>query len=556
MIAPGFQASIRAITRGLVLGAALIACSPIISPWAAASPTVDAATSGIVMIELSSARPLIAAGKTLDREKLRAFYAGRDYRLAWDNAAPGLGRKAAVVYNVLASADAEGLDPADYHTREIARFADASTQKARIVRDFLITDGVLRYAADVSTGKLAPGQTDERTAPAQGMDWSLYLAAATLLPAETLADMLAALPPTTQEYRALTQRLADLRQMRDSGVTWAALPDGPTVHPGVHDPAVPALRDRLVAEGRIASPPHAAKLMTGDLYDAGLSAAVALFQGQHGIKPDGVIGKDTRAALDVPLDARIQQVIANMERERWIDIPTTGRMVEVNLAAYALKVYQDGDQILTMPVVVGTPENQTPIISSRITTVVLNPNWTLPPNVIKEMLPRIHTDETYLAGKGIGRFETDGHVRLVQPPGPSNPLGHYKFIMPNDQDIYLHDSPDAAKFHYTLRAYSHGCVRLGEPAQLAALLLDDRVASLPASLAELTATWETRHIALSKPVPVSLVYRTAWLDKNGQLVLGNDDYGRDPKLFKAMTKPRSGQPSRRVAVKISPASVL
>jgi murein L,D-transpeptidase YcbB/YkuD len=553
MIAVVFQRSLRITLTGLVLLCVASAVGWATPDSASAGLIVGHARSGstksVVMIRLMSAAPLTLGGKALDKDSLRVFYARRDYALAWDRGegdpdGAGLAPKAAAVYAVLAAADTEGLEPANYHVGDIARLADASTEADRIDRDFLITDGVLRYAADVSGGRLSPGQTDERPLPAQGLDCALYMASATRLAPTELADMLRALPPSTAEYAALRDRLAELRLKMDAG-GWAPLPDGPTIHPGARDPAVPFLRARLVAEERVGpAPPRPAN---ADLYDSGLSAAVAAFQAQHGIKPDGAIGKDTRAALDVSLDARVRQVVVNMERARWTDIPITGRMVEVNLAAYSLKVYQDGQPILVMPVVVGTPENQTPIISSRITTVVLNPNWTLPPNVIKEMLPRIHADQAYLAGKGIGRFESDGRVRLVQPPGPTNPLGHYKFVMPNDQDIYLHDSPDAGKFHYTLRAYSHGCVRLGNPAELATLLLDDRVASLPASLADLTQTWETRHIPLSKPVPVSLVYRTAWLDKNGQLVLGEDGYGRDQRLWKALHKARPGQPGKKLA---------
>jgi len=287
-----------------------------------------------------------------------------------------------------------------------------------------------------------------------------------------------------------------------------------------------------------------------------LAAAVSGFQAQHGIKPDGVLGKDTRAALDTSVDDRVHQVIANMERARWgDDIPRLGRVVQVNLAQYALTVYQDGGPILNMPVVVGSSDNPTPIISSRITTVVLNPNWTLPPNVIKEILPRIHADSGYLAGRGIARIEEDGKVRLVQPPGPTNPLGHYKFVMPNDKDIYLHDSPDVVKFRFARRAYSHGCVRLQKASALAALLLDDRIATLPDSLDDLVQNGTTRHIALSKPVPVTLVYRTAWLDPEGRLVLGLDTYGRDQRLWKALHKPRNS-PTKRLAGAVSHGQIL
>ncbi len=539
----------------MAFGAAIL-----ISFWSGQAQAAPDSASAVIMIRLLGPGPVVAGGQTLDKDALRGFYAARGYAPAWsgpdgNGEDSGLELKALAVYRALASADTEGLEPADYHVREIAALADASAEPARVDRDLLITDGLLRYASDVSTGRLSPQQTDERTSPRLGLDIPRYMASAALLSPDAFAALLTTLPPSTPEYRALGDMLASLRSLVEAG-GWQPLPDGPTIHPGAHDPVIPALRLRLLAEHRIASPTRPIAAANTDLYDKQLVAAVSLFQAQHGIKPDGVIGKDTRAALDVPAEARMQQAVVNMERQRWIDIPDIGRAVEVNLAAYSLKVYQDGQPIMTMPVVVGTADNQTPILSTQITTVVLNPNWTLPPKVIKEILPQIRADSDYLSGRGIARHESDGHVRLIQPPGPTNPLGHYKFVMPNDQDIYLHDTPDAAKFRYALRAYSHGCIRLGKAADLAALLLDDRLANLPESLETLTETWETHHIALSRPVPVSLVYRTAWLDSNGHLVLGEDSYGRDARLWKAMHKSRSVNTAKHGPDRVAVGGVL
>jgi murein L,D-transpeptidase YcbB/YkuD len=501
-------------------------------------------TGAIVMARVIARGPLMAEGVMLDKDALAEFYAARDYAPAWSDAPSsndetiGLDAKAVAIFDTLSAAETEGLEPADYHVREIAALGSAQTDVARANRDLLITDGLIRYATDVSAGRLTPQQTDERTSPREGLDVPRYLASAALLDPEAFAALLETLPPSTPEYRALDQMLASIRPLVEAG-GWQPLPEGPTIHPGVHDAAVPALRLRLIAEHRIAPPAKPIPAANADLYDKDLAAAVAAFQAQHGIKPDGAIGKDTRAALDVPADVRLRQIVVNLERARWVDVPASGRMVEVNLAGYSLTVYQDGQPILAMPVVVGSADNQTPILNTRITTVVVNPNWTLPPKVIKEILPRIQADVDYLPDRGIARHESDGHVRLTQPPGPSNPLGHYKFVMPNDQDIYLHDSPDSAKFRYALRAYSHGCIRLGKPADLAALLLDDRVASLHTSLADMADTWQTHYVALSKPVPVTLVYRTAWLDANGRLVLGDDAYGRDARLWRALQKSHS-----------------
>jgi len=495
--------------------------------------------ASLAMLRLAAPGDVLVAGQLLDKQALRTFYSRRRDTLAWDESQQGLGDRASVVFTVLSNADTEGLEPTDYHVREIAELANAGNDAERLDRDLLLTDGLIRYATDVAGGKLTSHQTDERFVDRQSQGLPEYLASASWLDGGELKSFLDGLPPANPEYSALKRMLSQLRLLNESG-GWEALPDGQTIRPGAHDPAVPALRQRLIEEWRISATTPVRKGRE-DLYDPLLTAAIASFQAQHGIKPDGVIGKDTRAALDLPVEDRVRQIVVNMERARWMpDIPLAGRSVVVNLAAYSLNVYQDGNSVLTMPVVVGSPENQTPMIASNITTVVLNPNWTLPPKVIKEMLPRIHEDSDYLATKGIAREAMeDGRIRLVQPPGPTNPLGHYKFVMPNDQDIYLHDSPDVAKFRYALRAYSHGCIRLGNPAALAALLLDDRIASLPDGLDALVQKGETRHIALSKPVPVALVYRTAWLDRDGRLVMGQDSYGRDARLWRALQKARA-----------------
>jgi murein L,D-transpeptidase YcbB/YkuD len=507
----------------------------------------------LAMIRLEAPGELVVAGQPLDKDMLHAFYGYRRYTLAWDGPEPGLSSRAAAVYATLAAAAREGLEPADYHVREITALANAASDVDRLNRDLLITDGLIHYASDVAAGRLTSRQTDERYDDHQNLGLPQYLAAAVTLAPADLPQFLSNLVPQSPQYLAVRAMLANARRYADAG-GWNPLPDGPSLHPGTHDPIVPLLRQRLMAEGWLQANSKPARKGNEDLFDQTLSGAVAAFQAGHAIKPDGVIGKDTRAALNESAEFRVQQLAANLERLRWGEVPAQGRAVEVNLASYSLKVYQDGTPILTMPVVVGTRENPTPMITSSITTVVLNPNWTLPPNVIREMLPRIREDDEYLASRGIAREVLDGHVRLVQPPGPTNPLGHYKFIMPNDKDIYLHDSPDVAKFRYALRAYSHGCIRLSNAAALAALLLDDRIATLPdGGLDSLVQKGETRHIALSKPVPVSLVYRTAWLDGEGRLVIGEDGYGRDVRLWKALHKAKP-QPNRKIVERTASAS--
>jgi murein L,D-transpeptidase YcbB/YkuD len=509
--------------------------------------------ASLAMIQLEAPGDLVVAGQPLDKDMLHAFYVYRHYALAWDGPEPGLSSRAAAVYATLASATREGLEPADYHVGEISALANATSDVDRLNRDLLITDGLIHYASDVTAGRLTSRQTDERYDDHPGLGLPQYLAAAATLAPVDLPPFLSNLSPQSPQYLAVKAMLANARRYADAG-GWNQLPDGPSLRPGMRDPIVPLLRQRLLAEGWLLANSKRAGRGNDDLYDQTLSSAVAAFQSEHAIKSDGVIGKDTRASLNDSAESRVQQLAVNLERLRWGEVPVQGRAVEVNLASYSLKVYEDGIPILSMPVVVGSRENPTPMIASHITTVVLNPNWTLPPNVIKEMLPRIREDDEYLSSRGIAREEQDGHIRLVQPPGPTNPLGHYKFIMPNDKDIYLHDSPDVAKFRYALRAYSHGCIRLSNAAALAALLLDDRIATLPdGGLDGLVQKGTTRHIALSKPVPVSLVYRTTWLDNEGRLVIGEDSYGRDARLWKAMHKSKT-QTNRKIAERTASAS--
>jgi murein L,D-transpeptidase YcbB/YkuD len=268
---------------------------------------------------------------------------------------------------------------------------------------------------------------------------------------------------------------------------------------------------------------------------------VGAFQRRHGLKGEGVIGRDTRDALNLPPEQRVQQIAVSMERARWFGMPASGPFVEVDIAGFWLRAFRAGRMVSSMPVVVGTSVRQTPALDGRITSIIVNPTWTVPPTIVEQdILPRLRADPGYLAGRGIVRRSSpDGqHIRLIQPPGPTNPLGRYKFVMPNALDIYLHDSPDPTKFHRELRNFSSGCVRVGDAAGLAGFLLDGDPHVTPERLSDLVAAGRTRQIPLAAPVPVSLVYQTAWLDAEGALVLGGDPYGRDQDLWAALRKSR------------------
>lgn len=509
------------------------------------SPAQQAAADGVsILFVFGPSAPLKVADQTLNRDVLEAFYAGRGFAPAWDGGTDqvGLGPQATAIFETLVAAADEGLDPADYHVREIAALASSTATRGRTARDLLLTDGLFRYLADQSGGRLKPGTSDERAQSGSDGPGAEVIAVAAGLRPDALRVFLAERQPRGAEYVALKAALAPARRLAGAG-GWQSLPEGGTIHPGDHDAAVPALRLRLAAEGwKVPTPRNTSGF---NLYDKTLLEAVATFQRRHGLKGDGVIGDDTREALNVSAQARVDQIMANLERARWMtDLPAAGRSVEVNIAGYRLRAY-DGAQIaLTMPVVVGKAERKTPVLESRITYIVVNPSWTVPPTILrKDILPRLEENPDYLSLRGLERHELgDGRYRLVQPPGPRNPLGRYKFVLPNPFDIYLHDSPEGAKFHREVRTFSSGCVRVGDAAALAIFLLDNNPRYTPDRLNDLVAAGTTRTIALDSPVPVSLVYKTAWLDERDGLIIANDPYGRDQRLLAALKKDRAARP--------------
>jgi murein L,D-transpeptidase YcbB/YkuD len=316
---------------------------------------------------------------------------------------------------------------------------------------------------------------------------------------------------------------------------------------------VPALRRRLAATGEYALPE-----LDGTVYDAPLEAAVRRFQERMGLSPDGVVGAQTRRELNMTLDDRIRQVVANMERLRWLPDHLGDRHVVVNIPGFWLTAVDKGETKLSMPVIVGSTLRQTPVFSNRISYLVLNPTWTVPETIArKDMLPKILKDPGWLIGQGIQVFDgwsedaavlnpydVDWHAvgeritryRLRQAPGPLNSLGRVKFMFPNDFDIYLHDTPQRNKFDRAVRMMSSGCVRVGDPDALTAFLTEGMSGWSEEKHREILDSGMTKTLWLRHPVPVHLLYQTVWRDADGRMVFRPDIYGRDPQLLAAIER--------------------
>lgn len=430
----------------------------------------------------------------------------------------GLSTAGEKLLEALEGAGDHGLDPADYAADHIRSLLDQGDMTA--AQD-LLDAAFLRYAGDLVGGRgyVLPAPRDLLMAAA----WS---------PAPQ--DFLSTLAPVQAAYARLKAALADLNAIAASG-GWPDVPDGPTLRVGDQGPAVTLLRQRLNLSGDLAEEGQ------GDVFDDTLLAAVERFQARHGLAADGVVGPATRAALNVTAAERARQVAVNLERlRRAPPLPdTSGLRVEVNVPAYDLAVREKTETLMRMKVAVGRPDRATPVMRHAISSLVFNPHWYVPRSiVVQDLLPREEANPGTLEREGFEVIAEGDPPRLRQKPGPDNALGRIKFNFPNSDAIYLHDTNAPQVFQASQRAVSWGCVRVEQPADLAALLLEATETASADLVAERLDAGQPRSIKLREPVPIDIAYRTAWVEPDGTLHFREDIYGMDRAVAVRLGAPR------------------
>ncbi|MEZ4701824.1 MAG: L,D-transpeptidase family protein [Rhodothermales bacterium] len=433
---------------------------------------------------------------------------------------------------LLAAAGEEGIVPTRIGFDELVRtrvLTDiAPLSPAWAARfDVGLTAALLRYGAMLRRGVVAPGllhpgwrlREDVSDLP-EALDEAVrYHRVRTFVERAAPRDM---------AYRRLKQALARLARIdREGG--WPALPDGAPLEPGDARPEVAVLRQQLAVMGDLPGGSNGS-----NVYDSTLALAVRRFQSRHGLVPDAVVGQATRNALNVTAHGRLHQVALNMERLRWMPASDSVSIV-VNIAGCRLDVVEDGRSVLSMPVIVGAADTHTPVFDAVLTGVTLAPYWYAPVSIAeKEILPAAQLDSTYLTRHHM-QILPSGTIR--QDPGPTNPLGRVKFTVSNPFDIGLHDTPERRLFGSERCTFSHGCVRLGNPMDLAAYVLAGDSTWTPARIASTIAAWVETPIALRRPIPLRVVYLTAWVDGEGVLHFREDRYGHDATLERFMDTP-------------------
>jgi len=478
----------------------------------------------------------------IDTHALARFYDASGGAPLWVSEHGANGR----AYELLATlrrADREGLPARRYRVNEIERHWYARAPAEQACLELLLTDAYQRYASDVHTGLLNPREAD----PSWHLAPPTFDPAARLIKAkghDRFSDLLDALAPPQPAYRRLRDALARYRHIARAG-GWAPLDAGPALAPGQRHLQVIALRERLRAEGDLAPGWFAG----GDLYDAKLERAVRHFQRRHGLTDDGIIGPQTRDALNVPVDERIAQLRRSMERWRWLPRSLGEHYVWVNTAGFEVSVVEGGRTVLAMRAIVGTPDQATPSFRATFRSLVINPYWNVPTRIVRDKLvPRQQADPQYLASRGFRVLtERNGRVqaldpsqvawakvdaatfsdRLRQEPGPKNSMGRLAFDMPNRFDIFLHDTPQRYLFKHDVRTYSEGCVRIDQAMALAVHTLRRDAKWDQAQLREAIDSLKYRKLALPEAIPVYVVYLPSWVDEQGVVHFVDDVYQRE-----------------------------
>jgi murein L,D-transpeptidase YcbB/YkuD len=526
------------------------AYAPVLSP--------ETETDVAIARRLSRNGALTIEGQRLrNLDALRRFYAERGFDPVWTGASGPVAAADGLVA-LLRASDQEGLNPLHYHADAIERRMGSADVAVQAELDLLIADAVMEYASDLRAGRLAPRSIAPELAavppPVDAVEIAKRARDET-----NLAAFLAGFTPPHPQYAALRDALRRYRALA-SGGGWPAAGQGPVLKPGMQDASVPALRRRLAATGDYTGN---AKDMASPVYDAALQTAVKRFQSYNGQTPDGVVGESTRAALNVPAAERVNQIVANMERWRWLPDDLGERHVIVNIPGYSLRALDKGQVALRMPVIVGSVERPTPVFSHRISHLVFNPTWTIPPTVARnDILPKLLRNPAYLKEHDIKLFESWAagarqidsrsvnwrevgaritRYRMRQDPGPKNSLGRIKYMFPNDFDVYLHDTPARDKFAQVERSLSSGCVRVGDPAALTAFLMEGMDDWPVERRTQVLDAGETKTVWLRQSVPVHLTYQTVYFDDAGKIHFLEDIYGRDTAFVTALAKRLPGQ---------------
>lgn len=479
--------------------------------------------------------------------EIAAYYKSVTYAPLWTGNSPEHRARRAALLSALQNADDHALPVGAYNLDLLrADLRTVSSERDLGVLEVMLSRTFLDYAQDLQTGVLTPSKIDPglvRKVPLRDRT-DLLVGMSEGNPTLFFRD----LAPTAPEYARLLKAKMRLEHQRAAG-GWGPQIQASSLAPGDSGAQVVALRNRLIAMGYM-------RRASSQTYDAMLQKAVQQFQYAHGLETDGVAGAGTMREINRQIEERLPAVMVAIERERWMNIPRGDRHVWVNLTDFAATIVDHGRETFRTRSVIGhtDADRRSPEFSDVMEYMEINPYWNVPRSIsTKEYLPRMISTGGGAAGHlqlvdGRGRVVSRGSVNwsaysprnfpfdLRQPPGNGNALGLVKFMFPNRYNIYLHDTPAKSLFSREVRAFSHGCIRLNDPFDFAYALLAKQEADPVGFFQTRLRSGQNTRVDLVEPVPVHLVYRTAFTTAKGALNFRRDVYGRDAKIYNALVR--------------------
>jgi murein L,D-transpeptidase YcbB/YkuD len=458
---------------------------------------------------------------------LNKFYTSRNYAFAWYTENGGLTEQASHLYMRLENLPEEGLNIVLPYKRTLDSLINVSNTQSleqKSETELMLTSLYFFFAQKV-WGGLEESDT-------QQVDWLMprkKLSYSALLDSVLKTGNTSNVKePVYRQYNLLKEYLKKYKALPVDNSA-ISLPGNKPIRPGDTDPAISLLRKKLFYLGDLTN----ANDTASTTYDSTLLIAVKRFQRRHGMSQDGIAGGAMMRELNIPVQQRIEKIMVNMERNRWLPTDVRGRYLAVNIPEFVLHAYNDDSLLWNMNVVVGKDVNKTVIFAGTISQIVLSPYWNVPASILKkEILPGIQRNPNYLETHHMEKLGNG----VRQKPGPWNSLGAVKFLFPNSHSIYLHDTPSKGLFQENKRAFSHGCIRVAEPKNLAMYLLREDPTWTEERITTAMNSGKEQYVAVKNPMPVYITYFTAWVDRQGDLNFREDIYKRDTQLANLLMK--------------------
>ena len=462
--------------------------------------------------------------------RIRSFYNTRNYQFAWFTG-NGLTEQARGFWNLHDYHTTYNHDSA-LHNKKLQRTMDdlitedaisvSASNKTYINTEITLTQHFIQYVMNEFEDGYVKRKEMERFIPRKKED-AMYLADSLLTKKhkdnKSIEDV-------HETYRALKEQLGRYYEIAKKG-GWPTIPtDKKTYKKGTSAPAIALIKRHLQLTGDMPAGD------TSQVYNDTLEMGIMNYQRRFGYTPDGKITAGLIKEMNVPAVARVQQLLINMGRMRWMPNRPSGNLIVVNIPEFVLHLYDGQKKVFDINVVVGKEGHNTMMFTGDLNQIVFSPYWNVPPSIVRnEILPAVAKDPGYLARNNMEEVGMEGDLpKIRQLPGPDNSLGRVKFLFPNSFNIYFHDTNAKSLFNKDKRAFSHGCIRLEEPEKMAQYLLRNQPEWTPERIEDAMNSGVEKYVKLKDPIPVFITYYTAWVDETGQLNFREDIYGHDEKL--------------------------